>query len=809
MRPCISGPMKNAHLLRFPHSSSLRRTSLYASLLGISGALHLDVFDQPAKRSFKSALPVTGIKILWSHMKRLVLLISGIAILLLPALSWARAGGGCLAEGTPVLTPIGPVAIERLRVGDRVWSFQEGRLRESQVLVQTEVVAQEILEISAGGGNLRLTPEHPVMTGPGEYRMANRLRTGDNVFLVRDSLLKSTPIQSLCSITAARHAYNLLVHPGGTFLAGGLIVHNKGCFLPESQILKADGTEIPISSVQPRDKVLAFTAEGRTVHTKVRSIVRTEVDQYVILRTDRATLRVTEDHPFYVGGGTFKTLEVLKPGDMIMAWDGRSLTEQKIVSLQKVEELVPVFNLQTDHPNTFFAGHIAVHNKGGGGGGGRSGGGSRSSSSSRSGSGSGGGNDPGAVFVVFFVIIFIVVVVHILRSKQGSKSENLDFVYSRKQISRKAEKTEKLLTFISRQDQAFSPEALRALAQSTFLKLQECWQARDYTPVEALLMPALFAQQQGQVLGMVRNHEINRLEDLKVERLDLVHVRYTEKKDQREFTALITASARDTYVDDRTGEFLRGDKKPARFQEFWTFQFIDGQWLLREIEQAGESDILKDENFAEMLTDETLQGIYQETAKEGMAGPWLAKGEEKKATRIERLLNFLVQTDKLWNRQLMIERARQVFLSVYLARESGDPSQVPEADLFPDVAQNLRQQIRQWQPDGVRVEYRNLCVRKAELILVQNFTDSSKDEFTVRIDAHAQKMVRREDRVLSEQKYVTPFEEYWTFGRLDDRWKLKEVLPPARGKKLVTEESVDEESTAGQIDWYYRQSRPT
>jgi len=742
-------------------------------------------------------------------MKRLVLLMLAIGALLLPALSWARAGGGCLAEGTPVLTPIGPVAIERLRVGDRVWSFQEGRLRESQVLVQTEVVAQEVLEISAGGGNLRLTPEHPVMTGPGEYRMANRLRTGDNVFLVRDSLLKSTPIQSLCSITAARQAYNLLVHPGGTFLAGGLIVHNKGCFLPESQILKADGTEIPISSVQPRDKVLAFTAEGRTVHTKVRSIVRTEVDQYVILRTDRATLRVTEDHPFYVGGGTFKTLEVLKPGDMIMAWDGRSLTEQKIVSLQKVEELVPVFNLQTDHPNTFFAGHIAVHNKGGGGGGGRSGGGSRSSSSSRSGSGSGGGNDPGAGFVVFFVIIFIVVVVHILRSKQGSKSENLDFVYSRKQISRKAEKTEKLLTFISRQDQAFSPEALRALAQSTFLKLQECWQARDYTPVEALLMPALFAQQQGQVLGMVRNHEINRLEDLKVERLDLVHVRYTEKKDQREFTALITASARDTYVDDRTGEFLRGDKKPARFQEFWTFQFIDGQWLLREIEQAGESDILKDENFAEMLTDETLQGIYQETAKEGMAGPWLAKGEEKKATRIERLLNFLVQTDKLWNRQLMIERARQVFLSVYLARESGDPSQVPEADLFPDVAQNLRQQIRQRQPDGVRVEYRNLCVRKAELILVRNFTDSSKDEFTVRIDAHAQKMVRREDRVLSEQKYVTPFEEYWTFGRLDDRWKLKEVLPPARGKKLVTLESVDEESTAGQIDWYYRQSRPT
>ncbi|HYQ61356.1 MAG TPA: Hint domain-containing protein, partial [Desulfatiglandales bacterium] len=368
-------------------------------------------------------------------MKKLVLQLSVIVILLLPSLSWARAGGGCLVDGTPVLTPSGPVAIEGLRPGDRVWSLQEGRLGESQVYVQTEVVSQEILEISAGGETLRLTPEHPVMTGPGVYRMANRLKTGDNVVLIRDGFMKSAPIQSLHPIPTARKAYNLLVSPGGTFVAGGMVVHNKGCFLPESPILKADGTETSISSVQPGDKVLAFTSEGKTVQAEVRSLVRAQTNHYVILQTDRATLRVTEDHPFYVGAGTFKTLEVLKPGDTIMAWDGRSLTEQKIVSLQRVQESVQVFNLQTDRPNTFFASHIAVHNKGGGGGGGgRSGGGSRSSSSSRSSSGSGGGgNDPGAVFVIFFLIIFIIVVVQILRAKKGSKSENLDFVYDRRQ----------------------------------------------------------------------------------------------------------------------------------------------------------------------------------------------------------------------------------------------------------------------------------------------------------------------------------------------------------------------------------------
>jgi len=41
--------LKKAHLLRFPHPSSLRRTSKYASFLRNSGALHLGIFEQPEK----------------------------------------------------------------------------------------------------------------------------------------------------------------------------------------------------------------------------------------------------------------------------------------------------------------------------------------------------------------------------------------------------------------------------------------------------------------------------------------------------------------------------------------------------------------------------------------------------------------------------------------------------------------------------------------------------------------------------------------------------------------------------------------
>ncbi len=866
----------------------------------------------------------------------LILLLTGTSAI--PA--WARGGGGCLMEGTPILTPAGASPVESLNEGDLVWGVVGRALQAAHVEALTKTEAEAYLEVSAGEFCIFITPEHPVMVGPGEFRNAGRLQPGDRVGVVRGDRFEVERVNSVRRVLAERAAYNLLVYPGGTFIPGGIVVHNKGCFLPESPILKADGEEVPISEVLPGDKLLAFASDGRLVQTTVQNVLRLEVDEHIVLRRDRETIRVTADHPFYVGDGTFKTLEVLRVGDHIIAWDGQSLVRQEILSAERIPGIVHVFNLQTDQPHTFFVGHTAVHNKGGGGGcfppgtqittphgqvpiesiipgdevlavtdlgfpvpamvkalhvtrnrlirmetqhgsleaspehpvalsgGGframghlhpgdrvlrwadgqpaedeicgvsriddlgpvynlqvdaphtflassylvHNKGGSFSSGHSRSSGSSGGGApwDPVtdtlilAVQFVFFALVIYVLV----KKRRAAKSENLDFVYSSSEIARKATRTDKLLQFLSQQDPSMAPESLRKLAESTFRKLQECWGTRQYDPMEPLLMPSLYAQHSAQLRGMARNHEINRIEDLKVERVDLVNVRYTEKPDRREFTALISAFARDYYVEDKTGKFIRGDKTAARFQEFWTFQRLDNRWLLREIEQSGESDCLKDENFVEMLTDQSLQGIYGEAAgKEGAAGPWLEKEVETKATRIERMLNFLVQTDKLWNRQAMQERAREVFLRVYLARETGDPAEAPAADLFPDVAEHLRDQIAQWRLDGLAVEYRNLCVRKVEILLVRNFKEPERDEFTVRISAHAQRVVRKGHFVQSEDRYVTPFEDYWTFGRLDQQWKLKEVLPPAAGRKRVAEENVDEDSSAGQLQWYYRQTR--
>jgi hypothetical protein len=48
--------LSKAEGLRYPHPSSLRRTSMYASFLGISEALQLDIFHQPLRSLFFDSL---------------------------------------------------------------------------------------------------------------------------------------------------------------------------------------------------------------------------------------------------------------------------------------------------------------------------------------------------------------------------------------------------------------------------------------------------------------------------------------------------------------------------------------------------------------------------------------------------------------------------------------------------------------------------------------------------------------------------------------------------------------------------------
>jgi predicted lipid-binding transport protein (Tim44 family) len=410
--------------------------------------------------------------------------------------------------------------------------------------------------------------------------------------------------------------------------------------------------------------------------------------------------------------------------------------------------------------------------------------------------------------VALWVIGFFVWVVTIIVSKK-SQRENLDQLFTRKEIEQKSAKTRKLIQFIAKQDPSFSKNEIEQITRTTFLKLQECWQSRQYDDMKQFLMPDLFADHLRQIDGMRRNHEINIIAGLRIDSIDLVNVRYPLTRHEREFTALITATAQDYYVDDRTQQRLRGDDEPAQFQEFWTFQFHDGAWRLREIEQTAESDILQDENYLEQFTDKAVDQVYAEAAgTEGPAGPWTEGEVLAKEQRIERLLNHLVLTDKLWARNRMLQTARSAFVALMSAWESGSMDAGHQDSLAPELARHLGESLEKNRSAGVILEFRNLAVRRVELVLVRNFADNRNDEFVVRVRAHAQKVLKRGEAVIQQDIDVTPFENYLTFGRLDNEWKLKEIVAPEAGRLLVTLENVDEESSPQMVDWYYQHKRP-
>ena len=180
---------------------------------------------------------------------------SAVAVLLLgvmPSSVLGRGGGGCLEKGSAVLTPSGPVAVENLEPGGAVLSFSDRRVLTAKVQAVMVVNTDAYCELTVGGHVLRLTGEHPVATAPGVFRTASSLRPGDRVLIGDQDGVVDGVVASVKRIAAKGSAYNLLVSPGGTYLANCLVVRNKGCFLPETLIRKEDGSEVPYLACSPR-----------------------------------------------------------------------------------------------------------------------------------------------------------------------------------------------------------------------------------------------------------------------------------------------------------------------------------------------------------------------------------------------------------------------------------------------------------------------------------------------------------------------------------------------------------------------------
>jgi hypothetical protein len=69
--------------------------------------------------------------------------------------------------------------------------------------------------------------------------------------------------------------------------------------------------------------------------------------------------------------------------------------------------------------------------------------------------------------------------------------------------------------------------------------------------------------------------------------------------------------------------------------------------------------------------------------------------------------------------------------------------------------------------------------------------------------------VLAEENLFGQFTDVRPSQDYWTFGRADSRWVLREILPTADGVNVLRKENVDKGSSPEMLEWFYSKPRAT
>jgi predicted lipid-binding transport protein (Tim44 family) len=141
------------------------------------------------------------------------------------------------------------------------------------------------------------------------------------------------------------------------------------------------------------------------------------------------------------------------------------------------------------------------------------------------------------------------------------------------------------LSHIRQFDPYFDDSRYCDLVMDNFFKIQGAWMNRDLSTVQPLLTEEMHRIFKADLDTLLRNKQINRLENIAVRKVDIVEA--WQESGQDYISTLIYANLLD-YTTDETGAVLSGSKTdPVKFEEFWTFTRPVGNnpWKLSAIDQ--------------------------------------------------------------------------------------------------------------------------------------------------------------------------------------------------------------------------------
>lgn len=141
------------------------------------------------------------------------------------------------------------------------------------------------------------------------------------------------------------------------------------------------------------------------------------------------------------------------------------------------------------------------------------------------------------------------------------------------------------LAHIRQFDSSFDENRYNDLVMDNFFKIQGAWMNRDLAPVRGMLTDEMRRVFQEDLDRLIRDKQINRLENIAVRNVDIVEA--WQESGQDYINTLIYANLLD-YTTDETGSVLTGSKSdPVKFEEYWTFTRPVGNnpWKLSAIDQ--------------------------------------------------------------------------------------------------------------------------------------------------------------------------------------------------------------------------------
>ena len=142
------------------------------------------------------------------------------------------------------------------------------------------------------------------------------------------------------------------------------------------------------------------------------------------------------------------------------------------------------------------------------------------------------------------------------------------------------------LSHILQMDPSFDEKRFNDSAMDIFFKIQGAWMNRELSPVSEFLTDEMKRIFQDDLDRLLRDKQVNRLENIAVRNVEVVEVWQESGHDY--ITASIYANLLDYTTDDLTGVMVSGSKtEPVKFEEDWTFIRPVGNnpWRLSAISQ--------------------------------------------------------------------------------------------------------------------------------------------------------------------------------------------------------------------------------